>query len=214
MEKYHAIVLGASGLVGSYLLQLLLQHDDFISVTIPVRRSLGIRHPKLMEVITDFEDLEALEIPGQADVLFSCLGTTKAKTPELEAYEKIEIDIPRAMIRKQAQLNQVHLISAIGVNPGSGNFYIRIKYKAEQSVIEKHIEKTYIYRPSLITGDRKEKRVMEKMFTGIFSVLNTLLIGSLRKYRSVPAATIARQMLDNALHARKGVHYIYFDGKD
>lgn len=214
MGTYTAVILGASGLVGGHLLQLLLQQSDFKSITVLVRKSLGIRHPKLVEVITDFEDLETLEIPEQADILFSCLGTTRAKTPDLDAYEKIEIGIPKAVIQKQTQLHQVHLISAIGVNAGSSNFYIKIKYKAEQSVIEEQIEKTYIYRPSLITGDREEKRVMEKISIAVFSILNTLLIGPLRKYRSVPAATIARRMMENALHAKQGVHYIYFDGKD
>ncbi len=203
-----ALVLGATGLTGSSLLQIILEDPYFDQVKVCTRRALDRQHPKLVTLITDFSDLEAYAL--EADIVFSCLGTTRKQTPDLEQYRKLEIDIPVEVARRAGKsgLRQFHYISAMGANADSRNFYLKIKGIAEQQISQQPIASVHIYRPALITGSRKEKRGLEKIAAGIFKAINPLLTGNLKKYRSIEAMTIAKAMVANSKQTKPGI-FIY-----
>ncbi len=204
----HAIVLGSSGLVGNLLLKILLESKQYHSVTVFVRRQLEIQHPKLRQIITDFKDFKHLEKDIEGDILFSCLGSTKKKTPKKEDYVFVDKVIPDtfAEITSKKGLKQFHLVSAIGANSDSSIFYNRLKGELEDSIKEKKIPSINIYQPSLIKGKRKEFRFGESVFTFFFKLLDILLAGSLKKYKSINALDIAKAMYNVSLINKKGVY--------
>src|SRR4051812_14212090 len=124
-----AIIAGASGLIGSNLLQILLAENGYDQVLIIVRKEMPINHPKLKQLVVDFDKLDdhAAEITG--DVIFCCLGTTKALTPDTVMYRKIDHDYPvkLAEIGLKNGVQQFHLVSAIGANAQSSTFYLKLK---------------------------------------------------------------------------------------
>jgi uncharacterized protein YbjT (DUF2867 family) len=192
-----ALVLGSTGLTGSYITQLLLQ-DAAIQYVITVnRKPSGIHHPKLTEIFSSFEAEKDLAPFASVDVIFSCLGTTRKKTPDLQLYRKIEIDIPvsYAKVALTKNLRGFHFISAVGVKPGSGNFYIQIKSEAEEALKSLHIPHLHIYQPSLLTGQRKEKRLLENIAAACFPLINRLLPKKWMRYHSISAADLARGMV-------------------
>jgi uncharacterized protein YbjT (DUF2867 family) len=197
-----AILFGASGFVGSCLLQELLNNSDYSDVTVVVRKDLNISHPKLRTLIGDYAALPGLKERIDADEVFITLGTTKKKTPDEKAYYQIDHDYPvlAAKIAKDKGAKAVFLVSSVGANVGSGIFYVRTKGETERDIIALDLEHTHIFRPSMIMGDRKESRPMEKVFMGIFGVINPIL-GSGR-YRGIEGKDIARAM-NNAAAGRQ-----------
>jgi len=195
-----AIVLGATGLTGSIVVNKLLQDDRYDQVKVFLRRSLAIDHPKLSEYVVDLLKLEDYADDFTADEVYCCIGTTAKKTPDKELYRKIDFGIPVAasQLAKQNNINTFIVISALGANPKSGIFYNRTKGEMEQKVKEMDIPNTYILQPSFITGDRKENRLGEKIGIILFKALAVFLIGGLRKYRAIEAKTIAQAMLNLA----------------
>lgn len=192
-----ALILGSSGLTGSYILDLLLQDDSYQSVITINRKPSGLHHPKLTEIISQFNAEKDLAPFTSIDTLFSCLGTTRKKTPDLQQYRSIEIDIPvrYARVALTKNLRQFHFISAVGVQPGSSNFYIRIKSEAEEALKSLPIPHLHIYQPSLLTGQRKEKRLLEKFAASLFPLINRLLPKKWMHYHSISAADLAYGMV-------------------
>ena len=189
-----AILFGASGFVGSCLLEELLNNPDYSGVTMVVRKDLNISHPKLRTLIGDYAALPGLKELIDGDEVFIALGTTKKKTPDEKAYYQVDHDYPvlAAKIAKEKGAKAVFLVSSVGANVGSGVFYLRTKGETERDIIALDLEHTHIFRPSMIMGDRKESRPMEKVFMGIFGVINPIL-GS-GKYRGIEGKDIARAM--------------------
>lgn len=202
-----AILLGASGLIGSRLLELLLNSNSFNEVTVLVRKSLGINHEKLTEVITDFSELTPLNSIISGDIIFSCLGSTKNKTPNLKDYKRIDHDIPLQIAKfgKENNVSQFHLVSALGANSQSSVFYSKMKGQTEEELKQLGFISTFIYQPSLLRGERKEKRFFEKLTLKITKYIDPLLTGSLKKYRSIKVETVAQAMLNQSLKKQKGV---------
>jgi uncharacterized protein YbjT (DUF2867 family) len=191
-----AIIAGSTGLIGSKLLQILLRETFYDEVLILVRKKIDIQHKKLTQLVVDFDQLDTYAHAITGHALFCCLGSTKAKTPDLKVYHKIDHDYPLqlAQLAHKNGVKQYHLVSAIGANASSGNFYTKVKGETEDDIKKVGINSTYIYRPSLLTGDRQEKRLMEKIAGGLAKVIDPLLMGSLKKYRSIPAETVALAM--------------------
>ncbi|OOQ61332.1 NAD(P)H-binding protein [Mucilaginibacter pedocola] len=210
---YKAIIVGASGLVGSKLLDILLASAEFDEVVILVRKHLTITHTKLKQLVINFDDLDKHTADIKADVIFSCLGTTKAKTPDAEQYRKIDHDYPLqiAAIAKANGVRQFQLVSAVGANAGSSTFYIKLKGELEEALKLVGFESLHIYQPSMLYGGRQENRPLENIFVGIFKVLDHLFIGSWRKYRSITAQQVANAMYKNSLKAAPGIHTYTFD---
>jgi uncharacterized protein YbjT (DUF2867 family) len=205
-----AVLAGATGLIGSELLNLLLNTPGYDEVTVVARSSTGIDHQKLKEVIINFDDLDnsANEITGHA--LFCCLGTTRKKTPDMAVYRKIDHGYPVkfAQLAAANDMDQYHLISAIGANSKSSSYYPRFKGETEEDVKRSGIKNIFIYQPSFITGDRKEYRPLEKILVLLSRIIDPLLIGGLKKYRSISAKIIARAMFNQSLKNNEGI-FVY-----
>jgi uncharacterized protein YbjT (DUF2867 family) len=192
-----AILFGASGFVGSYLLNDLLHSDFYDEVTIVVRKPLPIQHPKLRMLLSDYHNLRQNKSYLIADDVFIALGTTKKKTPDQKEYYQIDHDYPvlAAELTQANGAKSVLFVSAVGANAESSIFYVKTKGEAERDLIALNFEHTHIFRPSMIMGNREESRPMEKIFIKAFSVINGLLIGGLKKYRGITAQRIAKAMI-------------------
>jgi hypothetical protein len=204
---YKAIIIGASGLIGSTLLDILLTQPEYTEVFVLVRKEIAVKHKKLTQLVVDFDKLDdyADVITGHA--IFCCLGTTKKNTPDKNTYRKIDHDYPvkLAQIGAKNGVEQFHIVTALGADPNSSIAYPKLKGETEEDVKKSGIKSIYIYQPSMITGDRKENRPLEKIITVIMRVIDPLLIGSLKKYRSIPAKTIAMAMFKQSLTNNEGI---------
>lgn len=202
-----AIILGATGATGSTLLQLLLDDNRYTAVKLFSRSPSGISHPRVQEYIVNLFELEKHAADFTADEVYCCIGTSKAKTPDKETYYKIDHGIPvaAAKLAKQNGINTFIVVSAVGSNAKSGVFYIRTKGEMERDVLAQHLPKTHLLQPSLIVAKRQDSRVLEKVFIGIWAVINPVLVGGLSKYRSMKAADIAKAMVKLANTAYSGV---------
>lgn len=204
--KMKAIILGASGLIGSNLLGLLLADEHYKEVLAVVRHKLNLEHPKLTQLEVDFDHLYDYVRVFSGDVVFCCLGTTKNKTPDQAEYRKIDYQYPidAGWIAFTNGAKQYHLISALGADPNSSIFYSKLKGEVERDLQAIPFKSIYIYQPSLLVGDRQERRASEKIMAKVMQFLNPLMVGGLKKYRSIHAATVARAMLQQSLNSERG----------
>jgi len=209
-----AIIVGASGLIGSKLLNILLHESYYDEVLILVRKELPVSHKKLVQLVIDFDKLQdhAAAITGHA--LFCCLGSTQKKTPDLAVYRKIDHDytLKLAQLARQNGVDQYHLVSSIGANSQSSNFYTKMKGETEADIEKIGVKCLHIYRPSFLAGARNESRPRERFFLGLMKIINPLLVGSLRNYRSIPAETVARAMFNESIKKQEGV-FIHYSEK-
>ena len=203
---YKAIIAGASGLIGSNLLKILLDAAEYTEVLVLVRKELPLQHKKLVQLVINFDDLDkhAAAITGHA--VFSCLGTTNAQTPDKQQYRKIDHDYPvqLAQLAKHNGVDQFHVVSAMGANANSNMFYVKLKGELEDDLKAIGLKKLYIYQPSMLIGDREKPRFAERLLFGLFKVIDPLLFGSLKKYRSVKSPTVANAMFKKSLEGATG----------
>lgn len=192
-----AIILGATGLTGGILLDKLLIDDRYHKIILFSRKSSGIQHPKIKEHIADMLKLRDYAEQFVADDVFCCIGTTNSKTPDKDLYHAIDYGIPVSAARLSAtnSISALIVISALGANSESRIFYNRTKGEMENAVLEFNIPKIHILQPSLIGGKRYEKRTGEYFFKKVMKVMNPLLLGSLKKYRSISPETIVSSMI-------------------
>lgn len=197
MEKKTAIIIGATGLTGSLLLEKLIADDTYKKIKLFLRRSTQNQSKKIEEHFGDLLQLEQFSNEFCGDEVFCCIGTTQAKTKNKETYKAIDCGIPIAAA-KLAKANNIKcftVISALGANSNSSIFYNKTKGQMEDGVKAVNIKNTYILRPSLIIGNRDESRFGEKMASIFLKIFGFLLIGSLKKYKAIKADTIANAML-------------------
>ncbi len=205
-----AIVTGATGLIGNLLVQALLKDDTYERVRAIVRKPLPIQHPRLENVVVSFSDDRALAEALRGDVLFCCIGTTIKKAGSQAAFTAVDYGIPvkTGGIALRNGVTQYHLISAVGANARSSNFYLRTKGQTEEALIQMGFPALFLYRPSLLMGDRKEVRFGEQVAQLFLPVFKFLMRGSWRKYRPVKAATVAAAMMANARSGAAGVKVV------
>ena len=196
-RKKTAIILGATGLTGSTLLKLLLEDVRYETIKLFSRKSVNISSDKIEEHIGDILDLEPFQNEFNAHEVFCCIGTTKSKTPDKELYRKIDFGIPveAARMCKTNGIDALIVISAMGADPNSRVFYNRVKGEMEEEVLRIGVSRTHILQPSLISGQRKEKRLGEWMAKQLFKLFDVILVGPLKKYRSIHPEEIAKCML-------------------
>ncbi|MFV0157404.1 NAD-dependent epimerase/dehydratase family protein [Empedobacter falsenii] len=209
-----ALILGSTGLIGSLLLDKLLKHSDYSKVITIVRKSQQLNHPKIMEIVTDFNSQINLDDIETIDSIFSCLGTTRKKTPDLNAYRKIEIDIPVqfAQLGNKKGLTKFHYISSVGANATTSNFYLKMKGEAEKALLHENVKQLFLYRPSLLIGNRVEYRLAENISAKILPLFNPFLVGNLSKYKSIAAENVAQALLENDLHiTSEKVSVLYYN---
>jgi uncharacterized protein YbjT (DUF2867 family) len=191
-----AIILGATGLTGGYLLDKLLSEPNYSKVILFSRSSVNCTNPKLVEHLVDLFKLKDYKEQFKADEVFCCIGTTQKKTPDEETYRNIDYGIPvrAAELCKLNNIPTFSVISALGADPNSKMFYNRTKGEMEEEVLKQGIKNTQIFQPALIAGDRDENRFFESIAKSAMSLINPLLIGPVKKYRSIHPKTIATAM--------------------
>ena len=192
-----AIVLGATGLTGSILLQKLLHDKRYNSIKVFTRKPTGIKHSKIIEIECDLLKLEESKNDFTGDEVYCCIGTTAKKTPDKRMYKQIDFGIPvsAAKLCKEKRISILLIISSIGANAKSSVFYSKTKGEMEQAVLAFQVPYTYILQPSFIIGDRKEKRAGEKFGIALSKIVQPLLIGPITKYRAINADIIATAMI-------------------
>jgi uncharacterized protein YbjT (DUF2867 family) len=211
----HAWVAGATGLVGSSLIRLLLEEPRVERVTALVRRRSLSSHPKLDERQVDFEALAA-ELAGLSVThVFCCLGTTAAKAGSDAAFRRVDHDYPLELGRAaiQAHAKAFLLVSSVGADAHSGIFYSRVKGETEAALRDLGLPALHIFRPSLLLGQRSEYRSGEQLSAALMKPLSKLMLGPLRKYRPVEAERVAQAMVNAALSSPKHGGAAVYEGE-
>lgn len=192
-----AIIIGSTGLIGSYLLNLILDSNDYLNVITFVKRDTGIKHKKLTQHIIDFDKPETYKALVVGDDFFCTIGTTIKKAGSQEAFRKVDFDYPRqfATFALQNKVKQFLIISSLGADSNSGNFYLKTKGEIQDFLKECKFESVAVLQPSLLLGDRKEFRLGEKIGAFFMKTLSFLFLGNLKKYKAIEAKTVAKAML-------------------
>lgn len=200
------LVAGASGLVGSHVLQRALADERVSEVVAPSRRVLP-EHPKLLAPLVDFEQLPSDAAWWQADAVICALGTTMKLAGSREAFRRVDHDYPKAVAKlaRQHGTPTYVLNSAMGANAHSYFFYNRIKGELEHDLADFGFSTLTYVRPGLISGPRQTLRPGERAAECVLKVLGPLLP---KKWRVNPADNIARALLEAAIVVRPGVHIV------
>jgi len=210
--KKTAIVVGASGLTGGFLLQQLAQDKTFERIIVLSRKAMKPALPKVREVVVDFENLGRYDFWPDVDVLFCCVGTTIKKAGSQENFKKVDHDIPVALAEQCALYNVgFHFMSSIGADAESGNFYLKTKGETEEELKQADLPYLYIYRPSVLVGPRQESRLGESIGKIFIALAYPFLLGPLKKYRGIHVGKIAAAMIKNAKNWELGVHVFESD---
>ena len=203
--QHTALIAGASGLVGGECLRRLLASDAYAKVTVVTRRSLGAaaKHPKLREIVVDFARLDSVAAELRADHVFCALGTTIRKAGSQEKFRQVDFEYPRRLAQLTLANGAKHcsLVSALGASAKSGVFYSRVKGELEDALRAMGWPSLCVLRPSVIAGDRKESRPLERL-------AEMMLRFGPAAYRPVTARKIAAAMVATALREPPGVTVI------
>ena len=195
-----ALLFGASGLVGNHLLNQLIKDTNYSKIKLFVRSVTEIIDPKVEIIKTDFNNLQNHKEDVKGDDCFFCIGTTKQNSSNKDEYRRVELDIPKeiAKIAKSNLANSFIFVSALYANPKSSGDYVRFKGLAEEELKRLDFPKLAIMRPSFLMGDRKEKRVGEKIGIFVFKLLSPLLLGPIKKMRPIHSEKVAKAMIKAA----------------
>lgn len=197
MNSKTALIFGSTGLIGNLLLEELIQSDEYREIKIFVRQPIEISHPKVQEFAVDFSIPETFLKQITGNDLFICLGTTIKKAGSIKQMEVIDRDLPVNLANAAFSngVKRITVVSSMGANPGSSNYYLRIKGEMEQEILKLKFENTAIVRPSILFGERKEKRTGELMGKIIMKTFKPLLQGKMKKFRGIHAKDVARAMI-------------------
>ena len=192
-----ALLFGVSGLVGGHLLNQLIKNNNYSKIKLFVRSVPEINDPKIEVIKSDFNNLQNHKEDIKGDDCFFCIGTTKQNSPDKNEYRRVELEIPKeiAQIAKSNLINSFIFISALYANPKSSGNYVRFKGLVEEELKRLNFPKLGIMRPSFLMGNRKEKRVGEKIGIFVFKLLSPLLLGPLKKMRPIHSETVAKAMI-------------------
>ena len=195
-----ALVFGSSGLVGGHLLSQLIENDDYNKIKIFVRSEPEINDPKVEIIKTDFNNLENHKEVIRGDDCFFCIGTTKQNSPDKSEYRRVELEVPKqiAQIAKSNSVNSFVFVSSGYADPKSSGDYLKFKGEVEEELKRLNFPKLGIMRPSFLLGDRKEKRVGEKIGIFVFKLLSPLFLGPLKKMKPIQSETVAKAMISSA----------------
>jgi len=203
-----ALLAGATGLVGSHLLKLLLNDESYTKVKIVSRKPFPQKHPKLENHLIDFDDLHNYTAILQADDAFCCLGTTIAKAGTKDAFFKVDYTYIHEFAKTALEggAKQFTLVSSVGANAESSAFYLQVKGKLENDIVKLHYPTFNILRPSMLLGERTEVRTGELIGKTLMPLFSIFMQGPFKKYRAIQAATVAKAMLTIAKNPKEGVN--------
>lgn len=208
-----AFLAGATGLVGSHVLEFLLADATWSRVVTVGRRTTPERHEKLEQRVLDLGAIEALGDLPHADDVFCCLGTTIKQAGSQQAFRRVDHDFVVGLARAGLRLGatQFLLVSAIGADPESRVFYSRVKGEAEAAVRKMPYRAIQIFRPSLLLGERSEFRLGERIAMVGAPLMRLVLVSRLRRYRPIQASDVARAMVRVAREAPRGPNVYEYD---
>ncbi|WP_405370236.1 NAD-dependent epimerase/dehydratase family protein [Nonlabens sp. Asnod2-A12] len=199
---YTGIIIGATGLTGTALVSQLLEDEKYDRIITLSRKQITNNHPKHENHIADLFDPQTYQEQLKGDHLFICTGTTQSKTPDKEEYYRIEHDLPLqvAQVALKNGVSKVVAISALGASPDSKFIYNRGKGDMERDIEALGFQESYFVQPALIGGKRDEKRLFESAMKKIQKLIDPLLFGFLKKYRTIEPETIASSMIYVAIN--------------
>jgi uncharacterized protein YbjT (DUF2867 family) len=205
-----SIVAGSTGLIGRNVIEALSNTNQ--SVVALTRRSISNLPHNITELIIDFDAFEKHGSLPPCSNVFICLGTTIKTAGSKENFRKVDIDYCLSIAKKakKSGAETLSLISSIGANSSSKNFYLKTKGQLEEAIQDLGFSTVNIFRPSFLVGERSEKRMAEKVAIKLAKIMDLFLIGSARKYRSIKAELLAKTMVSK-IDSKPGVNYFYFD---
>jgi uncharacterized protein YbjT (DUF2867 family) len=194
--KKSCLIAGASGLTGSALVEWLLKDNYYGEIKLLVRKKLSFNDARIKQIEVDYAQLENYSEQLKADDVYCTLGTTIKKAGSQATFKKVDYEYPLQLgkIAKQNNAQKFLIVTAIGSDADSPIFYNKVKGETERDLKALNLPQLYIFRPSLLTGNRKEKRAGEKAAIVASAFFNHLLFGPLKKYRSIHASTVAFAM--------------------
>ena len=212
MAQKHALIAGATGLVGNELLQQLIRGRQYHTISILSRHEVETSSKRVETIIVDYDTLNDEQIP-EVDDVFCCLGTTMNKAGSKDAFRKVDHDYPLRVAeithRKGAQ--QYLLVSAMGADDSSYIFYNRVKGDVEAAIARLSFEAFHVFRPSMLLGERTETRIGEQIGQVIMQGVAPLMVGGLKKYQAIPAETVAEAMVHVARKELSGTYVFESD---
>ena len=196
----NALIAGATGLIGSYLLQQLIESGTYQTLHVITRKKSNQQIGGVVYHTVDFDQLEHWDLPEKIDDVFCTLGTTIKTAGSKKNFQKVD----RYYVEKVAKLGlqygakSVHVVSSIAANPKAGNFYLKTKGQMQEALKQLSYQALFLYQPSLLLGPRKEVRLGEKLGEWTLRLLSPLLMGNAKKYRPVHASQVAAAMVHYA----------------
>ena len=192
-----ALVFGSTGLVGGHLLDQLIKNENYNKIKLFVRSEIIINDLKVEIVKTDFNNMEKHKEEMTGDDCYFCIGTTKQNSPDKDEYRRVELDLPKqiAQITKSNSVNSFVFVSSGYADPNSSGDYLKFKGLVEEELKRLSFNKLGIMRPSFLIGDRKEKRLGEKLGIFVFKLLSPLFLGPLKKMKPIQSEKVAKAMI-------------------
>ncbi len=192
-----ALVFGSTGLVGGHLLDQLIKNENYNKIKLFVRSEIIINDLKVEIVKTDFNNMEKHKEEMTGDHCYFCIGTTKQNSPDKDEYRRVELDLPKqiAQITKSNSVNSFVFVSSGYADPNSSGDYLKFKGLVEEELKRLSFNKLGIMRPSFLIGDRKEKRLAEKLGIFVFKLLSPLFLGPLKKMKPIHSKKVAKAMI-------------------
>lgn len=202
-----ALLAGATGLIGSHLLPLLLASERYSKVIVVGRKAVPVVHPKLTQVVTDLDKLDALRLQLIADDVYCCLGTTMKQAGSKDAFYKVDYlyVVTLAALTASNFASQFMVVSSLGADAKSAVYYSKVKGEMEAAVQQLPFRAIHIFRPSLLLGERAQPRLGERISAVLMGAMKPLMRGPLQKYRPVTGATVAAAMLRGAAEDGGGI---------
>ena len=192
-----ALLFGSSGLIGGHLTKQLIENSSYSKVKLFVRADPKINNPKIQVIKTDFNNLQNHKDDITGDDCFFCIGTTKQNAPDKDEYRRIEYNIPVeiAKIAKSNSIKSFLYVSSGFADPKSSGVYLKNKGDVEEELKSLNFLKLGIMRPSFLIGDRKEKRIGEKIGIFIFKLISPFFLGPLKKMKPINSEKVAKAMI-------------------
>ncbi len=212
MSRNVAIIAGATGMTGRYLVEVLLEDAFYDRVVVLARRPLERFEEKFEQRLVDFENLRPEDL-RDATHLFCCLGTTMKKAGSKEAFRRVDFDYPLFFARmgQEAGAQRMMHVSSVGADEDSGNFYLKVKGELERELERLPFEALHIFRPSFLLGRREEHRTGETLAIRLARGFEGLMLGGLRKYRPMPVGVLAASMAAAGERGAPGHHVHHYD---
>ena len=212
MKFKQVTLFGATGLIGSYLLEFLLKDSETHLINVVGRNPFHLQHDKINNIVIDFQDLSSISdsITG-SEVVFVSIGTTMSKVNrDKQKYKSVDFDIifNVANACKQKNISQLIYVSSLGANSNSSNFYLRLKGEIEVAVAELNLTSTSVFRPSVLLGKRNESRPVEKLLQFAMPLLDFMIPS---KSKAIKAKDVAKSMFNTSKNYKSGVRIYHYN---